>query len=770
MLKVLHIIPSLSKGGAERLALDICNGLIQKGYAEVLLVVMLEQNEYPELSENINIRYCNSSVIPSILGKSKINIDDFISIINDFEPDIIHSHLFEAEIMSRWITFPNIKYVSHCHVNYIQYKNFDFNILFYKSRLTDFYERNLILNLYGKCNNQFIAISHDMEIYLKKNIPNHIQNITFLHNAINYKRFKRKESFTKSITDFSNIKLINIGRFVDVKNQKFLIDVVKILNSKGYNVRLELIGEGPNKNKIENQIKEEGLTDKVYCPGNVNNVEVSLNNADIYVHSATYEPFGLVLIEAMAMGLPVVCLDGKGNRDVIENGKNGFILSGHNVNAYVSRIIDLIEDKELYKNISSYSQMFVMKYDIEPYIENLMRFYNKLIVPNKKSVKPLKVMHVIPSLEKGGAEKMVIEIAKHLQSDHNISVCIVTIRPENDFVDFSKDIKIINCNTLIETSIFRKSNIDITSFANTLNDFCPDIIHSHLYEAEILCRWQILPGSKYITHCHKNYEQLRKFSIRSFKIKKIKTILINYYERKFLTKKYKKCNNNFIAVSNDTLTFLQQNIPEKLQRLNMLHNAIDFPIFNKGVKFRKIESKSPIKLLTVGSLVNFKNQVFLVEVIDILIRKGYNVNLNIIGSGPSKSSIEQEIDRRGLSKNVYLTGVVDNIEDYYHNSDIYLHASLTESFCLAMLEANAAGLPVVCLDAKGNRDILKEGYNGFMIDNQNAESFADKVALLISDPDLYQKISENAVKLAMDFDIRKYTNRLVQFYKSLLTE
>jgi glycosyltransferase involved in cell wall biosynthesis len=162
---------------------------------------------------------------------------------------------------------------------------------------------------------------------------------------------------------------------VDNKNQSFLVDTVAVLLKRGYKVKLDLLGDGPDRAKVENKIKEEGLSSQVFCHGIVNNVEDYLHNADIYVHSAFSEAFGLVLLEAMAAGLPVVCLDGKGNRDIMREKYNGFMIPKPDVELFAEKIIQLINDKDLYAHISENAESFAKDYDIKAYVEKLMQIY-----------------------------------------------------------------------------------------------------------------------------------------------------------------------------------------------------------------------------------------------------------------------------------------------------------------------------------------------------------------------------------------------------------
>lgn len=374
-MKILQVIPNLQKGGAERLVLDICNELQKREDVKVKLLVLHPENEYEFLSKNIDVEFCNSSVVPSVSGKNNVDLSEYNKIVSEFNPQIVHSHLFEAEMVSRWETIPGIRYFTHCHDNMMQFQRFTFNALMHKKRLTDFYERNLLFRRYGQCNNQFIAISKNTVKSLEQNLPRQLNNITLLHNAIDYARFYciRK----RNIHHGSPVRLVNIGSFLDKKNQIFLIRVVDRLRARGYEVVLDLLGDGQNRGLIEREIVLLGLQEHIFLHGNVDNVEHFLQKADIYVHSALYEPFGLVLLEAMAAGLPVVCLDGGGNRDIIEEGKNGFMVNEQNPELFAEIIIQIISNNEFYQAMSKYANGYAKKYDIKEYVDKLIEIYQQ---------------------------------------------------------------------------------------------------------------------------------------------------------------------------------------------------------------------------------------------------------------------------------------------------------------------------------------------------------------------------------------------------------
>lgn len=373
-MRLLHIIPSLRKGGAERIVLDICRELSKRPDIRCKLVVMHEQNEYPLLSEGLDIEFCQSRVVPSITGKWQVDIAYWQSIVQAFQPDVIHSHLFEAEIMSRVWLYPKAVYFSHCHDNMPQLNKLNISSLLSKKKLANYYERTYLLPCYKQVENKFIAISKDIANHFKGNLPNGLKDyIHLLPNAINFKAFYR--DLPKEPPNLQIIKLISVGSLVPKKNQAFLLQVCHILQKQGLSVELNLLGDGPERAKITRLAKEMGLQKTVIMHGNVEDVPSHLYQSYIYVHAATYEPFGLVLLEAMAAGLPVVCLDGGGNRDLILQDKNGFMVNQPDPMRFAGYIKQLVEQPELYQNMSMFAQKFAADYDIGAYVDKLLRLY-----------------------------------------------------------------------------------------------------------------------------------------------------------------------------------------------------------------------------------------------------------------------------------------------------------------------------------------------------------------------------------------------------------
>ena len=147
-MKVLHIIPTLQLGGAEKLCIDICDELSKRPGVEVKLALLQNQIEHDITQINLEIVPVESVFIPSILGKATVKLQGLEKLIHEFKPDVIHTHLFRAEITARYHIHEKVVYISHSHDKMHQLEKPTWTTLFNKKKLTLAYERKWILDRY----------------------------------------------------------------------------------------------------------------------------------------------------------------------------------------------------------------------------------------------------------------------------------------------------------------------------------------------------------------------------------------------------------------------------------------------------------------------------------------------------------------------------------------------------------------------------------------------------------------------------------------------
>ena len=373
----------------------------------------------------------------------------------------------------------------------------------------------------------------------------------------------------------------------------------------------------------------------------------------------------------------------------------------------------------------------------------------------------------------GGAEIMLGSISRSLvKKGHQVH--LLYFKPfhptwENypDRENFLKEVPITNVGGNIQFRFLRAPIIENKGFVNFVNNFKPDIIHSHLFLAELFCRSALFEDVVYFSHGHDNMIQLKKFGLKTFLKKESIT---NYWERSWLIKKYKTCNNHFIAISKDVQQYLNENLEGFSSRINYLPNAINTEIFFTNRNYRSIPGK-PFHMVSIANLVQKKNHVFLIDVMKYLFDKGYDVTMDVLGAGPLMEMLTNKTKEMNLQDRLFFRGSVGNIPQRLWDADLYVHPAKYEPFGLVLLEAMASGLPVVSLDGFGNRELIIEGENGFMLDaNCSAQDFAEKIILFIKNRELLQRMGTFACAFSKNYDMDHYTDQLLKLYQQALDE
>lgn len=363
--RILSVIPDLGKGGAERLVLNIQKQFESKSDLEACLVVFRARNAYTFLSDELQLKIIPSRVVPSISGKSIIEVSDLQKFIDEFQPDVIHSHLFESEMVLAHIRLnKKVQRIVHMHDNMPQLTQ---KVTFSKTGITNQYERRLVLKSLKKQPTKFVCISKDTLEFAKKNTPKRFQKL-LIHNAIDLSRFQFKPKSTKGL------QLVMIGSLVEKKGHQLAIEIVSELKNKGIDFHLNVIGDGPLKGQIIRHIETLNVSNFVTLHGLVDHPEKLLYQSDFFLHTANYEPFGLVLIEAMATGLPVISTDGHGNRDIM-NGKNGLFIDHRNPKKIALAIVELFHDEARIQSYIEAGLKTAKQHGIEEYCQKLLNWY-----------------------------------------------------------------------------------------------------------------------------------------------------------------------------------------------------------------------------------------------------------------------------------------------------------------------------------------------------------------------------------------------------------
>lgn len=189
-------------------------------------------------------------------------------------------------------------------------------------------------------------------------------SIDMISLGIERPQFKRVERSDFQL-DESDILLVTVGRLVARKNLANLLHCLEEIEDP--KVKALIIGDGPKMPELVQQAEKLGLSDRVRFFGRVNDQEKFqiLSLSDIYVSTSDHEGFGLVFLEGMATGLPVVCYDKGGQNDFLKDGETGFVVPLGENELFAAQLSRLCGDEQLRRAFKQFNSQYVEKFFME---------------------------------------------------------------------------------------------------------------------------------------------------------------------------------------------------------------------------------------------------------------------------------------------------------------------------------------------------------------------------------------------------------------------
>lgn len=178
--------------------------------------------------------------------------------------------------------------------------------------------------------------------------------------------------------------------------------------------------------------------------------------------------------------------------------------------------------------------------------------------------------------------------------------------------------------------------------------------------------------------------------------------------------------------------------------------------------------KGDIFSICVARLTAEKNLLILFRMVANLNRP--NFHLFVCGDGEQRAELEQEINRLNLENQVHLLGFRKDVCRLCSAADLFLLASMREGLPVAVMEAMACGLPVICSDIRGNRDLVVEGKGGYLCTPKDVDSYVRNVHKVLASPGDLQTMGEFNVKRMQHFSKEAVGCHMAELYRSMMPE
>ena len=341
------------------------------------------------------------------------------------------------------------------------------------------------------------------------------------------------------------------------------------------------------------------------------------------------------------------------------------------------------------------------------------------------------ILHVIQSLEFGGAEKVVVQLANKFCDEYRVTVC-VTKKMGELAEELRSDVKVIAMN-------MGEGNNPalIGKLQQLIIEQDVDIVHCHDWGVYVESALSVKKAgrAKLILTAHGPYTQYTPGLISKFKK------MIRHAVERYLS----KFTYRIVAVSDSIKSYIRNDIGIADSKISVIHNGVagyDYAATTHSEKCRK--------LITVGRVAKIKNHKLMLSAFSKIIKKFSDVQLTVVGDGPEFDNIKKYSDEIGLKGLVDFKGFRTDIEDLLKVHDAFLLSSHYEGISIAGLEAMSLGLPIVSTNVGGVSEMVQDSVNGFLVENDSVSDYAESIIRLCSDDKLFEELRSNSRAIFCD--------------------
>lgn len=356
-IKVLHVLPSLVNGGAERLLIDIVKHTNRQKFSLAVLVFKTKGDLYEEMVSTGVKLYAYSKKRTLDLK----NLWQMYQAIKNEKPDIVHTHLggdIYGRLIAYWLKVPVIVSTEH---------NLNKKEKWLASKAKQWTARWAQI---------IIAVSEAVKKDASKRYSIDSSKYKVIYNGIDVAHYQRASD--NKYNDAFTIGAA--GRLVEQKGFKYLIEAVKELISQGQKVRCIIKGDGYLRPQLEQLVKEYQLDSVVSLPGSEPNLSSYYSSLDVFVIPSVWEGLGLVALEAGAAGVLVIASKVDGLEEIIDDGVDGFLVPAADSKALAAKIKYVIDHQSQSREIAiRFQEKVKEKFSIERMVQQYEGLYEQLI-------------------------------------------------------------------------------------------------------------------------------------------------------------------------------------------------------------------------------------------------------------------------------------------------------------------------------------------------------------------------------------------------------
>jgi sugar transferase (PEP-CTERM/EpsH1 system associated) len=360
----------------------------------------------------------------------------------------------------------------------------------------------------------------------------------------------------------------------------------------------------------------------------------------------------------------------------------------------------------------------------------------------------IRVVHLLSTLHVGGLEKFVLDLAR--LTDHRCFdvrvLCLLEKGPlEKDFVAAHVPVDSLDCQNASKLPT-------LVRLVDSLRRLRPHVLHTHNPNPHVFgTPASRLAGIPVLIHTKhgRNYPKLRR------------SVLINRLASHF--------SDAIVAVSADAADVARRVEGVPPEKVHVIRNGIDLARFDGTRQFSPAKDSRKLRFIHVARLDPVKDQATLLRAARMVADSVPDFQLDIVGDGPEGAKLREEASRLALDRQVRFLGCRSDVPDLLASAGAFVLSSISEGISLTLLEAMAAGLPVVATDVGGNREVVETDWTGILVPPRSPRDLAVAIRTLIDDPGMARRMGQaGRRRVEQFFDIRRVVRQYEELYLRLL--
>ncbi len=778
-VKVLYLITGLHVGGAEKLLLAQLR-CIDRARFDPVIVTMAGGALIAEFQRS-GVRVHDLAIRHA---RDVGAVFRLMAIIRQERPDILHTHLFHADLLGRlvgpWARVPAI--VTTLHMLEAPRHR---------------WWCNPINRWFSRYNTAIIAISDEVKQGFVREQGLDDSKVHIIPNAVEPMP-KADAAVTRRLRQEAGVPedglLIGVVSRLEPPRKALdvMIDAIARLADRWPGMRCVLIGDGSWRLELEAQIQRLGLNDRIRLLGTRHDVSAWLGAIDLFVLPSKDEGLPMAVIEAMGAGCPIVSTIVGGIPELITDEEHGLLVPPGDVNALAEVIERLLRDRALARRLGQAAQAkFAARFDMRQIIRRTEDLYEQLLdgsglgapsrtnhageavpralargdqgsgllpraqSPEPGAVKRIKLLEVVTTLDPGGVTTYLANLIQRI--DRSRFEVVLVCGPDAMDEPLAKRLGVPVRIVGLTKSVHPLKDLQaLWQLCRLIRRERPDIVHTNMSKADMLggvagrlcdvpCVVSTAHGPMRVTfepsRAQRFYDSLERFL-------------------------YRHVHHHVISVSESTTQELirKRKLVDRSKCVTVVNGIDAQRLVRPGARERVraalgLTEEQPV-IVMVARFKAPKTPEVLVEAMAMLAPDYPDAVCLLVGDGPDEELILTQIRQQSLERCVRLLGRRDDVPDLLNAADVFVLSSYSEGMSVSVLEAMAAGCAIVASRVGGMEELIDHGRGGLLVPPRDPLALAAALRQLLADRAARRAMGNAArARILEQFDLSTHVSK-----------